>query len=64
MTGVVTPVFFASPFWNPKVSRGFHSSDRMHVKDLEDLVEVGGDGLFVAICVEPSRGHIPFILLD
>jgi len=50
-----------------KVSNGHHSSDRTHVKDLKDLVEVqspGGDLFPVVLCMEILRNRALFFLLD
>jgi ABC-type anion transport system duplicated permease subunit len=52
----VTAVFaiFASSLWNRNVSDGLHSSDRAHLEDLKNLVEVrppGGDPLFITLRV-------------
>ena len=44
-----------------------HSSDRTHVKDLKNLIEVrppGVDRLFITLRVETPRDHIPFAPLD
>jgi len=60
-------VLIASSFWNRKVSDGHHPSDRTHLEDLKDLVEVqppGSNHLFVVIPVEKSRDRIPFTPLD
>jgi hypothetical protein len=59
--------FIASSPWNRKVINGFHSSDRAHLEDLENLVEVrppGGDPLYITLRVETSRDHTPFTPLD
>ena len=50
-----------------EVSNGHHSSDRTHVEDLKDLVKVQspGDDLFtVVFCIQISRSHVSFFLLD
>jgi len=39
----------------------------MYVKDTKDPIEVqppGGDRLFIILCVDKSRDHVPFTLLD
>ena len=56
-----------SAFLEREVSNGHDSSDRTHVKDLNNLVEVqfpGGDLFLVVLCMETSRNHISFSLLD
>jgi hypothetical protein len=54
--------FVASSLWNLKVIDDLHSSDRAHLEDLKNLVEVrppGGDCLFITLRVETSRDHTP-----
>ena len=54
-------------FWTRRISSGLHSSEKTHVKDLKDLVEVqppGGNCLFVVLRVEASRDHTPFVPLE
>jgi hypothetical protein len=65
----VTVVFalVASSLWNRRVINGLHSSDRAHLEDLKNLVEVrppGGDPLFITLRMETPRNHIPFNPLD
>jgi len=67
MVETVTPVFVVSSFWNRKVSRGLYSSDRTHVKDLKNLVEIRlprGDRLFILLRVEMPGNCVPFTPLD
>ena len=57
----------ASSFWERYVSTGVYRNDRTHVEDLKDLVEVQspGDDLFtVVFCIQISRSHVSFFLLD
>jgi hypothetical protein len=59
--------FVVSSLWNRKVSNGPHSSDRAHLENLKNLVEVrppGGDCLSITLPVKTSRDHIPFSPLD
>jgi len=54
-------------FWKREVSNGPYSSDRTHVDDLMDLVEVqlpGGDLFLVGLCMQILRNRITFSLLD
>ena len=56
-----------SVFVKQEVSNGHHSNDRTHVKHLNNLVEVqfpGGHFFLVVLCVETSRNHTSFSLLD
>jgi len=46
-----------------KVSNGHHLSDRTHVEELKDLVEVqspGGDLFPVVLCMETLRKYVSF----
>ena len=48
------------------VNNGHHSSDRTHVKDLKNPVEVqppGGDRRFILLRVEMPKDHVSFIPL-
>ena len=50
-----------------KVSDSHHSSDRTHADDPKDPVKIqspGGDLFRVVLCIQISRNHVSFFLLD
>jgi len=67
MAETAASVFITSAVWEREVSNDHHSSDRTHVRDLENLVEVqlpDRDRLPIVLRVEKSGDHIPFTPLD